>query len=143
MKLLPRAGLTTGFLLLTTQALAQDTGLPAPFLEAWPVLGLLLGTASVLLAAEVVKSAVQWLKVRLQRQMMDVPHWMIHGMNLILSAGVGWLFIAEGRLDADPVFSSLGWPINWLIFTIAVFWRAGGKRDEEIEQAQELARARK
>lgn len=149
MKMLFRAGLMVGILFLAGLALAQvvmgpaGTGLPAPILEAWPILGLLLGTAAVLLAAEVVKSAVQWFKVRLRRKLPDVPHWLIHGLNLLASAGVGLLFVLEGRLEADPVFGSIGWPLNWLIFTLAVFWRAGGKKDEEIEQAQELARFRK
>lgn len=120
-----------------------DTGLPAPILEAWPILGLILGTGAVLLAAEVVKSAVQWLKIRLQKQLADVPHVLIHAINLTLSAFVGYLFIAEGRLAADPVFGTIAWPWNWLIFTVAVFWRAGGKKDEEIEATQELARMRR
>lgn len=139
-----RAGLMAGILMLSGLALAQsDVGLPPAFLEAWPILGLILGTAAVLLAAQVVKSAVQWLKVRLQRRMPDVPHWLIHGVNLLLSACVGLIFVMEGRLDGDAVFGGIPWPWNWLIFTLAVFWRAGGQRDEEIEQAHTIARVRR
>lgn len=112
-------------------------------IEAFPLVGLVLASALVLLAAEVVTSAVQWLKIRLARRMGDVPHWLIHAMNLALSAAVGFAFVAEGRLEGDPVFGEIAWPLNWLIFTLAVFWRAGGKRDEETEQAAEIARARR
>lgn len=141
MKQLFRAGLMAGFFLLTGLAFAQE---PAnPIETAWPIVGLLLASGLVLLAAEVVKSATAWLKLRLRRRMGDVPHWLIHGINATLSVAVALLFFGDGRLSDDPAFGVLSPPWIWIVFAGATFLRAGGSHDEEIEQAQEIARVRR
>lgn len=136
-----RTLITLTLLALAGLALAQETG--SPITEAWPVVGLILASALVLLAAEVVKSATAWLKQRLRRRLLDVPHWMIHTINAVLSVAVALLFFGEGRLTDDPVFGLLTPPWIWIVFAAATFLRAGGSHDETIESAQELARARR
>ena len=139
MKELYRAGLMAGFFLVASVAFAQDTN---PIFEAFPLVGLLLASGLVLLAAEVVKSATAWLKLRLRRRMGDVPHWLIHTTNATLSVAVALLFFGDGRLSDDPAFGVLAPPWIWIVFAAATFLRAGGSHDERTEHAQELARHR-
>lgn len=141
MKQLFRAGLMAGFFLLTGLAFAQEAS--NPIIAAWPIVGLLLASGLVLLAAEVVKSATAWLKLRLRKRMTDVPHWLIHGINAALSVAVALAFFGDGRLGDDPAFGVLSPPWIWIVFAGATFLRAGGSHDEEIEQAQEIARVRR
>lgn len=140
------AGLRAGFLslalLLGASGVAQTAVVPdapaligaaipasnvtLPLLDAFPLLGLLLASALVLLAAAIVQPATEWFKIRLKHRMGDVPHWMTHTISLLLSLAVGLLFMGDGRLAADPVFTDIAWPLNVLIFSGAVFLRAGG-----------------
>lgn len=141
MKQLYRAGLMVGLLLFPGLAFAQEAGNPIE--AAWPIVGLLLASGLVLLAAEVVRSATAWLKLRLRRHVADVPHWLIHAINAALSVAVALLFFGDGRLSDDPAFGLLTPPWIWIVFAAATFLRAGGSHDEQIEKTQELARARR
>ena|SRR5690625_237894 len=107
-----------------------------PIIEAFPLVGLVLASTLVLLAAEVVKSATAWLKLRLRRRMTTMPHWLIHGISAALSLTVALLFLSDGRLAEDPVFGAFDWPWNALIFAVATFLRAGGRHDEGVEHSQ-------
>jgi|SRR5690625_135590 len=140
MKQLSRAGLMVGFFFMASLAVAQEAA--NPIVEAWPIVGLLLASGLVLLAAEVVKSATAWLKLRLRHRMGDVPHWLIHTTNATLSVAVALLFFGDGRLSDDPAFGVLAPPWIWIVFAAATFLRAGGSHDEQTEHTQELARHR-
>lgn len=112
------------------------------FLEAFPYVGLLLASTLVLLAAEIVKSATQWVKTRLKQRLRDVPHAVTHLVSFTFSLALGFAFLHDGRLTDDPVLGALSWPWNVLIFSVAVFLRAGGVFDTQRENTQGLARHR-
>jgi len=104
--------------------------------EAWPWLSVALASGTVLIAAPVVRSAVQWTKTRIRRRKPDMSHAVVHLLNAVFSLAVGFAFAQQGRVAEDPVFGTLDWPWSWLLFSAAVFWRAGGKHDEEAELAR-------
>lgn len=124
-------------LMLLPLALAQGAGTPewiSPLLEAFPFLGVIFAAGAVLLAAAIVTPATEWVKVRLQHRMGDVPNWINHAVSATLSIVLTVAFLSDGRWSDDPVLG-LPWPWNALIFAVAVFLRAGGWWDQKQGEA--------
>lgn len=131
-------------LLIAPLAVAQEAlpGMPEWLIlltDAFPSLGVIIAAGAVLIAAPIVRSATEWVKVRLQHRMGDVPNWVNHAVNATLSIVLTVVFLTDGRWGDDPVLGGLAWPWNAVIFAALVFLRAGGWWDEK--QSENLTEA--
>ena len=137
-----RAGLTLLAVLLMPLALAQGLGgMPewlALLMDAFPFLGVIAAGGAVLVAAPIAKSGTEWIKVRLQKRMGNVPHWVNHAVSATLSVVLTVGFLQTGNYADDPILG-LPWPWSVIVFAALVFLRAGGWWDEK--QAEALTEA--
>lgn len=122
------------FVLLQGSALAQEplTDLVGPLLEAFPVLNLIFAGGAVLVAAPLVRTAVEWFRTRwynFHKKEEKMPNYLTHLVSALISVGVAYLFFHNGSIGDE--FLAFGYPWSILLFALAVFLRAGGLVDVE------------
>ena len=108
------------------------TDLVGPLLEAFPVLNLIFAGGAVLVAAPLVRTAVEWFRTRYynwKKKEEKMPNWLTHLVSLVISIGVSYMFFQNGSIGDE--FLAFGYPWSIFLFAAAVFLRAGGLVDVE------------
>ena len=100
----------------------------------FPLVQTILAGAAVLTVAPVVRTATEWVKVRLKKRFEGLNNLYIHGINGAFSAAAAIIMARAGRLVDEPAYAVVPEPWGVVVFAIAVFLHSGGFVDLERNQ---------